>query len=54
MDGRIPAALATLVLPGALLGVSLWKYGSNPIAALILIGVMFGGGLYLLTYTDAF
>lgn len=54
MDGRIPAALLTLALPAALMGVTVADFGSNPVAILCLLGVFFGGALYLLSYRDSF
>lgn len=54
MDGRIPAGIVTLVVPTALLGVTIEDFSANPIAILVELAVMFGGALYLLTYSDAF
>ncbi len=54
MDGRILVVLGTLVVPAALLGVTVAAFASNPIAIFGLIVVMIIGGLYLLTYKEAF
>lgn len=54
MDGRIAAGLLTLVLPAVLIGVTIEEWSSNPLAILVLLAVMFGGALYLLTYTESF
>jgi hypothetical protein len=54
MDGRLLTALLTLVLPVILLGVTIWQFGSNPLAVLGLMVVMIGGSMYLLTYTESF
>ena len=54
MDGRVATLLLTELLPAGLIGVTIWRFASNPLAMLTLIGVMVVGGLYLLTYTDSF
>ena len=54
MDGRHWTVLLTLVLPVLLIGVTAWKYASNPLAIVGLFTVMIGGALYLLTYNDSF
>lgn len=54
MDGRIVAAVLTLLLPAAGIGVTIYDFGSNPLSILGLLAVMVGGALYLLTYTDSF
>jgi hypothetical protein len=54
MDGRVITGLLTLVLPSALIGVTIWQFGSNPLAILGLIVVMIGGSMYLLTYSESF
>jgi hypothetical protein len=54
MDGRVVTGLVTLGLPTVLLGVTVWKFGSNPLAILGLIVVMIAGVMYLLTYSDSF
>ncbi|HYK92752.1 MAG TPA: hypothetical protein VEY07_01755 [Thermoplasmata archaeon] len=54
MDGRVIAVLLTQLLPAALIGVTIWRFASNPLALLALIGVMIVGALYILTYTETF
>lgn len=54
MDGRLATVLLAFVLPAALIGVSVARFGSNPLAILGLFMVMVVGGLYLLTYTETF
>ncbi|HUI38416.1 MAG TPA: hypothetical protein VLY85_02175 [Thermoplasmata archaeon] len=54
MDGRILTVLLAFVLPAILMVVTVWKFASNPVAFLVLFGVMVVGGLYLLTYSDTF
>ncbi|HXQ94281.1 MAG TPA: hypothetical protein VN864_03820 [Thermoplasmata archaeon] len=54
MDGRIITLLLTFALPAILIGVTIWKFASNPIAILALVLIMVGGAVYLLTYTDSF
>jgi hypothetical protein len=54
MDGRLLTLLLTFVIPAILIGVTIWRFASNPIAILALVLIMLGGALYLLTYTDSF
>lgn len=54
VDGRIATLVLTQLAPAALIGVTIWRFASNPVALIGLIGVMVIGGLYLLSYTDSF
>jgi hypothetical protein len=54
MDGRWFTALAALVLPAALIGVTVVEFHSNPVAILGLLAVMVVGAFYLLSYTESF
>lgn len=54
MDGRLFSALVLLVLPVALLGLTVLEFHSNPIAILGLLAVMIAGSFYLLTYSETF
>jgi hypothetical protein len=54
MDGRLFTVLFLLVLPAALMGVTIVWFASNPVSILILFAVMIAGGYYLLTYTESF
>ena len=54
MDGRLAAGLLTIALPAALVGVTIVQFSSNPLAILGLLAVIFGGSMYLLTYTETF
>jgi hypothetical protein len=54
MDGRYWTLLLAVLLPAALIGVTVAVFSSNPISILILLTIMIGGALYLLSYTDAF
>ncbi|HYA56972.1 MAG TPA: hypothetical protein VEH57_00670 [Thermoplasmata archaeon] len=54
MNGRLATVLLTLVLPAALIGVTIYRFASNPIAILVLVAVMVGGSFYLLTYQETF
>ena len=54
MDGKLWTFLLAILLPAALIGVTVAVFSSNPLSILILITVMVGGVLYLLTYTDAY
>lgn len=54
MDGRLLTVLLALILPAALVGVTVVWFSSNPVAILVEFGVMIAGGLYLLTYAETF
>jgi len=54
MDGRALTLLVAELVPAALIGVTIWRFASNPVALVVLLGVMVVGGLYLLSYTDTF
>jgi len=46
--------LGFLVLPAALIGVTIGVFHSNPVAIIALIVVMLVGSFYLLTYRETF
>jgi hypothetical protein len=54
MDGRLFTVLVLLILPAALIGVTVVEFSSNPVAIMGLIAVMVVGTLYLLSYTESF
>lgn len=54
MDGRLLTVLLGFVLPGALMGLTVAFFASNPVSIFVLFGVMIAAGLYLLTYTETF
>jgi hypothetical protein len=54
MDGRLFTVLGFLVLPVALLGLTVAEFNSNPVAILALLAMMIGGAFYLLTYSETF
>ncbi|MGD0718343.1 MAG: hypothetical protein ABSA15_02025 [Thermoplasmata archaeon] len=54
MDGKLLTLLLTIVLPAALIGVTIAYFGSNPLSIFALLIVMVGGSFYLLSYTEAF
>lgn len=54
MDGRLTIGLIAFAVPAALVGVTIWRFASNPLAILGLLSVMMVGGFYLLSYTDSF
>ena len=54
MDGRWLTVLLLLVLPAALIGVTIEFFSSNPVSIFTLLAVMVIGALYLLTYTESF
>lgn len=54
MDGRWLAVLLTLLLPAALIGLTVAEFSSNVVAIFGLLGVMVGGALYLVSYTETY
>jgi len=54
MDGRLFTVLVLLVLPAALIGVTVLEFSSNPVSILALIAIMIAGSFYLLSYTESF
>ncbi len=54
MDGRWLTFLLLIVLPGALIGVTVAFFSSNPVSIFTLLAAMLVGAFYLLTYTDTF
>ena len=54
MDGRLTAALLTLLLPAVLIGVTILEFSSNPVAIFGLLAVMIAGAFYLISYTETF
>lgn len=54
MNGRIATLILTIIVPIALLALTIEEFSSNPVAVLVLFGVMIAGGLYLLTYQETF
>jgi hypothetical protein len=54
MDGRLFTVLVLLVLPAALIGLTIVEFHSNPVSILALLGVMVVGAFYLVSYTESF
>jgi hypothetical protein len=54
MDGRLFTVVALEILPLVLIGVTIWKFASNPLSIFLLLGAMIAGGFYLLSYTSSF
>ncbi|HEV2167114.1 MAG TPA: hypothetical protein VGS23_09115 [Thermoplasmata archaeon] len=54
MDGRLVTIALTFLVPAVLIGITIWKFASNPLAMLILISTMVAGAVYLLTYRESF
>lgn len=54
MDGRLLTVLLAIVLPAALIGVTIGFFSSNPISILGLFVVMTGGVFWLLSYSESF
>ncbi len=54
MNGRFVTLLLTILLPVALLALTILEFGSNPVAIFALLAVMVAGGFYLLSYTEVF
>ena len=54
MDGRLVTGLGLLLLPAVLIGVTIEWFNSNPVSIFAMIALMILGGLYILTYREAF
>lgn len=54
MDGRWLTFLLLILLPAALIGVTIEFFSSNPVSIFTLLAAMLVGGFYLLTYTETF
>ena len=54
MDGRWLTVLLTLIVPIVLIGLTIAEFSSNIVAIFALFGVMIGGALYLLSYTETY
>jgi hypothetical protein len=54
MDGKLVTGIGLLLIPGALIGVTVAWFASNPVSIFAMIALMIIGGFYLLTYRDAF
>jgi hypothetical protein len=54
MDSRILAGLAMIALPAVLIGVTIWRFGSNPISILALLTIVLVGSVYQLSYVESF
>ena len=54
MDGRRFAVLFLLVVPAALLGLTVVEFHSNPVSIMVLLAAMLAGAFYLLTYQETF
>ena len=54
MDGRLLTVLLLLVLPAALIGLTVAKFSSNPVSIMALLAVMVVGAFYLVSYTETF
>ena len=50
--GKTLAAVVGVVLPAALLGVTIAFFASNPLAVIATLTAMIGGGVYLLSYQE--
>lgn len=54
MDGKLITALVGIVLPAALIGVTIVYFASNPLAIFGLLALIVAAVFYLLSYTEAF
>lgn len=54
MDGRHYTVLFLLVLPAILIGLTIWRFASNPLSIFILLAVMLVGAFYLVSYNASF
>lgn len=54
MNGRWITLLLLIVLPAALIGVTIEFFSSNPVSIFVLLAAMVAGSVYLLTYAETF
>jgi hypothetical protein len=54
MDGKLFVVIVFLAIPSALIGLTIWKFSSNPVSIFVLISLMIMGAIYLLTYKETF
>ncbi len=54
MDGRWVTFFLLIVLPAALIGITIEFFSSNPVSIFTLLAAIVVGAFYLLTYTEAF
>ncbi len=54
MDGKLVTGIGLLVVPTALIGVTIAWFSSNPVSIFAMIALMILGAFYLLTYRDTF
>ncbi|MCI4365533.1 MAG: hypothetical protein L3K10_05680 [Thermoplasmata archaeon] len=54
MDGRLFTVVFLLLLPAVLIGVTVVRFASNPLAIFVLLAMMVAGAFYLLSYTATF
>jgi hypothetical protein len=54
MDSRILAGLLTIALPAGLIGVTIWRFASNPLSIMALITIIVIGSVYELSYPESF
>jgi hypothetical protein len=54
MNGRQFTLIACLLVPAALIGVTIALFSSNPLSIFGLIAVMVIGSIYLLTYRETY
>ena len=54
MDGRLFAVVVLLIVPAALIGVTVAEFAANPVSIMALIAIMLVGVFYLLTYSESF
>jgi hypothetical protein len=54
MDGKLFTVVVLLVVPAALIGLTIAEFSSNPLAIFAMISLMVIGAVYLLTYRETF
>jgi hypothetical protein len=54
MDGKLVTGIGLLLVPGALIGVTIAWFSSNPVSIFAMLALMVAGGIYLLTYRESF
>lgn len=54
MDGKLVTGVGLLLVPGALIGVTIAWFASNPVSIFAMLALMTAGAFYLMTYRDDF
>jgi hypothetical protein len=54
MDGKLVVAIGLLIVPAALIGITIAWFSSNPVSIFAMIALMILGAFYVLTYRESF